>query len=168
MQVPGGALARVYGTKVIFGYGNMLGSILCSLMPIASYFDFKYLIVLKVLQGFICGGLWPSMHHMVAKWIPPNERSTFISSYMGSSIGVSIFFPLFGYIIQLSSWEWVFHLCSFCGLVWFVLWQYYVYDSPAEHPRIDPRERSYIEESLVESTDVSSTVSLLFQLFFRK
>lgn len=30
------------------------------------------------------GVMWPAMHDMTAKWIPQNERSKFVSAYMGS------------------------------------------------------------------------------------
>lgn len=88
------------------------------------------------------------MHHMAGQWIPPNERSNFVTAYLGSSVGVALFFPLFGYIISWTSWEYVFHFCGIFGTVWYVAWLYFVYDSPADHPRIHPKEREYIESSL--------------------
>ncbi|KAL9702381.1 hypothetical protein quinque_005899 [Culex quinquefasciatus] len=113
-QIPGGVLARKYGTKM----------------------------------GVICGVAWPAMHHMAGQWIPPNERSKFITAYLGSSVGVALNFPLFGYIISWSSWEYVFHFCGIFGTIWYLAWVVLVYDSPAEHPRIHPKEREYIESSL--------------------
>lgn len=91
------------------------------------------------------------MHNLVGKWIPGNERSRFVTAYLGSSIGVAVFYPLFGYIIKISSWEWVFHFSFFIGTIWFILWQYFVYDSPEEHPRIDPSEKGYILKVLGSS-----------------
>jgi len=32
-------------------------------------------------------------------------------------------------------------------VVWSVLWIFLTFDSPSKHPRIDPRERDYIEQS---------------------
>lgn len=34
------------------------------------------------------------------------------------------------------------------GTVWYIGWLYFVFDTPAKHPRIDPYERQYIEKSL--------------------
>ncbi|XP_055594680.1 sialin [Uranotaenia lowii] len=147
-QIPGGVLARKYGTKMVFGVANAVGSWLCFLMPLTAYWDYRILIFLRVLQGFICGVSWPAMHHMAGQWIPPNERSKFVTAYLGSSIGVALNFPLFGYIISWTSWEYVFHFCGLFGTVWFLAWVYYVFDTPAEHPRIHPKEREYIENSL--------------------
>lgn len=88
------------------------------------------------------------MHIMTARWIPPNERSKFVTSYLGSSVGVAVFYPIFGFVIAVSSWEWVFHMCGVVGIVWFVAWQLLVFDSPATHPRISMAERNYIESAL--------------------
>ncbi|KAL1394645.1 hypothetical protein pipiens_011801 [Culex pipiens pipiens] len=147
-QIPGGVLARKYGTKMVFGVANAIGCWMCFLMPLASYWDIRILIFLRVVQGVICGVAWPAMHHMAGQWIPPNERSKFITAYLGSSVGVALNFPLFGYIISWSSWEYVFHFCGIFGTIWYLAWVVLVYDSPAEHPRIHPKEREYIESSL--------------------
>ena len=66
------------------------------------------------------------MHHLTGRWIPPNERSKFVSAYLGSSVGVAIAYPIFGFIIKATSWEWVFHVCGLCGIVWYIFWLYYV------------------------------------------
>lgn len=91
------------------------------------------------------------MHHMTAQWIPPHERSKFVTAYLGSSVGIALFYPIFGSVIALSSWEWVFHLCSIFGIIWYIGWLYYVFDSPEKHPRIDPDEKKYILQSLAGS-----------------
>lgn len=147
-QIPGGILGRKYGTKLIFGVSNLIGCLLCVFMPLAAYLSFKWLLALRVLQGLIVGLAWPSMHTLTGRWIPPNERSKFVTAYLGSSMGVAITFPLFGFVISWTSWEWVYHICGIIGVVWYIAWCYFVYDTPAEHPRISAEERNYIEKSL--------------------
>jgi MFS transporter, ACS family, solute carrier family 17 (sodium-dependent inorganic phosphate cotransporter), member 5 len=61
---------------------------------------------------------------------------------------VALTFPLFGYIISWSTWENVFHFCGISGTIWFIAWQFLVFDTPAQHPRISDEERRYIEKSL--------------------
>lgn len=80
-QLPGGLLARRYGTKLVFGLGNLLTALLGFLIPYATHL--YALITLRALQGLIAGVIWPSMHDMTAKWIPPSERSRFVSAYLG-------------------------------------------------------------------------------------
>lgn len=60
-------------------------------------------------------------------------------------------YPIFGFIIQTSSWENVFHFCGIVGTIWYCLWLYFVYDLPEEHPRIHPKEKEYILNALGSS-----------------
>ncbi|KAE8747675.1 hypothetical protein FOCC_FOCC005654 [Frankliniella occidentalis] len=129
MQVPGGVLARRYGTKLVFGLANLIP-------------------VLLTLLGFA----WPSMHNMTAQWIPPNERSKFVTAYLGSSVGAALTFPLCGQLIHTLGWESVFYVCGALGLAWYALWFAFVFDSPSRHPRISAEELTYITESLGKSS----------------
>lgn len=52
-QVPGGILARKYGTKRVFGLSNFIGCVLCALVPIFSFVDLKLVLCLRTFQGFI-------------------------------------------------------------------------------------------------------------------
>lgn len=49
----GGILARRYGTKLIFGLGNLIPSILGFFIPLATHQNLHALIGLRVMQGFI-------------------------------------------------------------------------------------------------------------------
>lgn len=135
----------------------------------------NYLVALRIVQGIVSviflslqkneifikknvfnrlfrkGVAWPAMHHLTSQWIPPNERSQFLTSYQGGSIGIALFYPLFGFIISVWSWESIFYFSGIFGSVWYAAWLYFVYDSPENHPRIDPAERIYIQESLGDS-----------------
>lgn len=155
-QIPGGILAKKYGTKLVFGLANVIGCWICFILPIVSYIDYKLLVFVRIIQGLICGLAWPAMHHMTSVWIPPNERSKFVTAYLGSSIGIAVFYPLFGYILAISSWEWVYHICGIIGTVWYISWLYFVYDTPALHPRIKQNELEFIEKSLGKTVLIES------------
>ncbi|KAJ8670111.1 hypothetical protein QAD02_001370 [Eretmocerus hayati] len=153
LQVPGGLLARKYGTKIVFGMGNLLVAFLGFLIPAATHYSLNALIFLRVLQGFIAGIVWPSMHDMTAKWIPPTERSRFVSAYLGSSVGAAITYPLCALITDSLGWEAVFHITSAIGIIWWAFWAFLVYDSPRLHPRISELEKNYILKSLMASSE---------------
>nr|XP_022918574.1 sialin [Onthophagus taurus] len=150
-QIPGGLLAQKYGTKLVFGLSNFIGVLICFMIPFFSNLGYQYLITLRIIQGFITGCAWPAMHHMTAKWIPPNERSKFVTAYLGSSIGTALTYPLCGWIIDHWGWEMVFYGNGVLGSLWYILWYLYVYDSPSEHPTISKREKEYILSSLGDS-----------------
>lgn len=150
-QVPGGLLAQKYGTKLIYGLSNFTGVLCCFVIPVASYWGWKALIFVRCIQGILAGFAWPAMHNMTAKWIPPNERSKFVTAYLGSSVGAALTFPMCGYIIDLMGWEYVFYISGVLGSAWFCAWWLFVFDSPAQHPSISHHERDYIHESLGHS-----------------
>lgn len=53
MQIPGGVLARKYGTKVVFGLSNFANCILNFAIPVCAKLDYRLLIVNRVAQGII-------------------------------------------------------------------------------------------------------------------
>lgn len=70
---------------------------------------------------------------------------------IGTQIGTVIAMPLSGYLISsniLGGWDSVFYVFGIAGIVWFVFWCIFVFDSPATHPRIEAKELSYIQHSI--------------------
>lgn len=55
-QLPGGILARRYGTKLVFGLSNALPGLLGLLIPAASYWDYRALLTIRFAQGIIAVG----------------------------------------------------------------------------------------------------------------
>ncbi|XP_054016268.1 sialin [Hylaeus anthracinus] len=152
-QLPGGLLARRYGTKLVFGLGNLLTAVIGFLIPILTRQHLYALIALRVLQGLAAGVVWPSMHDMTAKWIPAVERSKFVSSYLGSSVGAAITYPLCAAVSSSYGWSAAFYVTSSLGVIWYCAWLFLAYDSPQEHPRISEEEKKYIIDNIRETVD---------------
>ncbi|KAK0082272.1 hypothetical protein PV325_010772 [Microctonus aethiopoides] len=155
-EIPGGMLARKYGTKSVFGIGNLLTILLGFLLPVAMNYHLYALIIIRVIQGFVGGLAYPAAHNMAAKWIPCNERSKFVSAYMGAGVGIGLAYPMCAFIINYIGWEAVFYISSIFGIVWYLAWYYLVFDTPMQHPRISEEERIYIENNLETSMDYAS------------
>ncbi|XP_021941380.1 sialin isoform X1 [Zootermopsis nevadensis] len=147
-QVPGGRFAELYGGKLVFGLGVLITGILTAISPLAAKLGTSFFIVIRVLEGLAEGVTFPSMHVMLAQWIPPLERSKFSSYvYAGANFGTIISMPLSGYLCSLKflgGWPLSFYIFGGLGVVWFVAWLFLVYDSPASHPHISVQEKSYI------------------------
>lgn len=135
--VPGGMLSVKYGSKVVFGIANFVMSMLCFLVPVAAYQGLGFLIAIRVVQGMMDGLGNSCMHVIATKWIPENERCWFFATYVGGkSMAVVLAYPLFGWIIEVSSWENVFYTSGLMGVVWCWFWYCFMYDTPAEHKGI--------------------------------
>lgn len=151
-QVPGGRLAEMFGGKMVYGLGVLITAIFTMLSPIAARTNFTLFIIVRILEGMGEGVTFPSMHAMLAKWIPPLEMSKFGAYvYAGTNFGTIISLPLSGWLCSLKlwgGWPLSFYLFGALGVVWFVFWMLLVYDSPSTHPRIDRQEQAYILASV--------------------
>lgn len=67
----------MYGGKLVYGLGIFFTAVFTLLSPIAAYTDIRLFIATRVLAGLSEGVTYPAMHAMLARWIPPLERSKF-------------------------------------------------------------------------------------------
>lgn len=67
----------MFGGKLVYGIGVLLTALFTLLSPIAAYTNFEFFIVVRALEGLGEGVTYPAMHAMLARWIPPLERSKF-------------------------------------------------------------------------------------------
>lgn len=70
---------------------------------------------------------------------------------MGSGLGTVAGLALTAVIIEAYGWPFAFYGMGGIMAVFTVFWWFAAYDSPADHPRISPDERQFIEDSLVRS-----------------
>lgn len=156
-QVPGGRLAELFGGKKVFGLGVLLTAIFTFLSPIAAYANFTLFIIVRVLEGMSEGVTFPAMHAMLARWIPPLERSKFAAYvYAGANFGTVVSLPVSGWLCSLDvlgGWPLCFYLFGGVGVVWFIFWIFFVYDTPVTHPRIDAQEKEFILECIGRDED---------------
>lgn len=156
-ELPGGRLAEVIGARKVFGYATLLASVVTLLTPMFAKIHFLLVVIVRILLGLFLGPTWPSILPLASKWIPMNERGKFLSNMMGSTLGAGFTLPICGYIIDALSWEYVFYITGLLGFIWSVCWFLVVFETPADHPRITPEERWYIESNLGLKPAKSST-----------
>ncbi|KAL1123237.1 hypothetical protein AAG570_002324 [Ranatra chinensis] len=147
-QVAGGVLTQRFGTKKIFGYSQLATALSSLLIPHAATFHYSLLIILRSIQGAASGLTWPAMYAMVGVWIPLIERSRFMSSFQGFSIGIGITYPLCGFIIAHFGWRPVFYVTGGLGCLWCLAWFLLAFDEPIKHPRISKQELRFIQENI--------------------
>lgn len=100
-------------------------------------------------MGIAGGVTLPAMHVLIAGWAPPQERSKISSTiYAGMTLGTLVCMPFSGLLAATLGWSSIFYMQGGLSILWYVLWCIFVYDSPAQHPRISKDERKFIEESL--------------------
>lgn len=106
------------------------------------------------------------MYALVGYWIPPSERSRFMSSFQGFSIGIGLTYPLVGFILAKFSWHTVFYVTGTIGLSWCVLWYFLAFNTPSKHPRISKEELQYIQSSVSEEVKAGEGMKVPWKAIF--
>lgn len=157
-QVVGGVLTQYFGTKAVFGGSQLITAICSLLMPSAAGIHYGVMVALRSIQGIASGLTWPAMYAIVGHWIPPVERSRFMSSFLGFSFGIGITYPLGGFIIAHFGWRAVFYTTGSIGVFWCLFWYFLAFDTPATHPRISQQELRYIQGSIGNQVHSNETI----------
>lgn len=161
-QIIGGRLSEMFGFKRIYGIGLFIPALLMFLHPVAARIDFKLFLALRVLVGVFEGVTWPSMHALTARWVPVEERSSWVSqTYFGSTFGMVFTFPMCGFIISAFGWEPCFYIIGCISLLWSFVWYFLAYDRPQDHPRISPEELDEVSSLQVVSSSTKPAVPWL-------
>ncbi|KAK6631672.1 hypothetical protein RUM43_013736 [Polyplax serrata] len=151
-QIPGGRISEIYGMKPVFGLSVLLNGLLAICIPFCARIHWILLFIIRILQGLAQGVTFPALSASVAKWVPINERARFLAlTAQGCSVGPVIALPLCGWILTTWGWPAVFYITGSMAVAFYGLWQYFVYNTPQEHPRISPEEKKYLEDNLQES-----------------
>ncbi|XP_050420309.1 putative inorganic phosphate cotransporter isoform X1 [Adelges cooleyi] len=159
-QIPFGILSKKYGAKYFLGVGMLINSIFGFLVPLSANFGIFSLIAIRFIQGLGEGPIVPCTHALLAKWIPPNERSrmgAFV--YAGAQFGTVISMPLSGVLSEYGfagGWPSIFYVFGAIGTLWSVAFLWFVHEDPESHPTIPHDERKYIISSVWGAAGVSS------------
>ncbi|XP_051857332.1 vesicular glutamate transporter 3 isoform X2 [Antechinus flavipes] len=162
-QIPGGFISNKFAANRVFGAAVFLTSTLNMFIPSAARVHYGCVMLVRILQGLVEGVTYPACHGMWSKWAPPLERSRLATtSFCGSYAGAVVAMPLAGVLVQYIGWSSVFYIYGMFGIIWYMFWLLHAYECPASHPTISEEERTYIETSIGEGSNlVSLEVGLL-------
>ncbi|XP_017855056.1 vesicular glutamate transporter 1 isoform X2 [Drosophila busckii] len=166
-QVVGGIATQSFGTKCVFGWSQLATACCSLLIPLGAEFHYAVVIILRSIQGFASGLTWPAMYAIVGFWIPITERSRFMSSFQGFSIGIGLTYPLCGFIITSLGWQLVFYTTGLLGVGWCILWYLLAFNTPQEHPRITQAELNYIQLNVGEEVLRSVSIKVPWAHIFK-
>ncbi|KAI4477208.1 hypothetical protein M0802_014770 [Mischocyttarus mexicanus] len=102
-------------------------------MPWAASIHYGFVFVLRFMMGFFGGAVYPALHAMIARWVPPSEKGMFVWTMQ---------------VISAFGWKAAYYVTSGLMLVFYALWVYLIYDTPDVHPGITQKEKTYIKEQI--------------------
>ncbi|CAH1802651.1 unnamed protein product [Owenia fusiformis] len=120
-QLPAGIMADKFGGKRVFGFGMLVTVVAMVLIPIGARFHISIVFICRVLMGF------------------------------GVNIGTVLSLTVSGLLCHTGidgGWPSIFYVSGGATFLWILLWAFFVFDTPRDHPRITDVERDYIESSI--------------------
>ncbi|CAH1127375.1 unnamed protein product [Ceutorhynchus assimilis] len=147
-QIPGGLIAAAYPANKLFGAAIGSSCLLNFFVP-ALYDSPTGLIIIKVMQGLVEGVTYPACHGIMRHWAPPLERSRLATvAFSGCYAGVMFSMMICGLLMKNISLFAPFYFYSIMGIIWYICWLWLVFEKPALHTCIEPKELIMIEKSL--------------------
>lgn len=135
-QVPGGWAAQKIGGRTVLLLSFILWSLTCAFVPLDPN-RVTLLVLARLLVGVAQGFIFPSIHTVLAQWVPPHERSRSVSlttsgMYFGAAVGTLVLPSL----VKFRGPQSVFVSEATLGAMWSLLWYKYASDPPrSEHPK---------------------------------
>ncbi|EDO31712.1 predicted protein [Nematostella vectensis] len=146
LQIPAGWAVLKIGGKPIFGFGILVASVLALVTPPIVKQSFIVFICLRIAQGLSLG-LIASAHHCIwATWSPIFERASLLTiAGSGTLVGTIVTMPVTGLLCDSpKGWPLAFYFIGSLGVLWFIAWQYFMYETPQDHPTITQAEIEFI------------------------
>ncbi|ERN12592.1 hypothetical protein AMTRI_Chr01g113530 [Amborella trichopoda] len=129
-QVPGGWVAQQLGGRRVLLLSFLMWTLTAALVPLDPDSP-KILVGARLLVGIAQGFIFPSIHTVLAQWVPPHEKSRSVSltmsgMYLGAAAGMLVVPTL----VQLWGPQSVFLSEAVLGAIWSFLWFKYASDPP--------------------------------------
>eukprot|EP00899_Mesostigma_viride_P015058 jgi/Mesvir1/23553/Mv18250-RA.1 len=139
-QIPGGWAAARYGGRRVLTPSFLVWAIVSIVTPIRAD-CVPVILVSRVVIGAAQGVVFPSIHTVLAQWIPKHERSRAVSlttsgMYFGSAVSMLIL-PT---VVSAISPTAVPRLVGALGLIWIGLWLWLSVEAQGEHSTADHKD----------------------------
>lgn len=151
-QLPGGLMATRFGGKTVLFVGIVWPAIFTILTPFAA--DSLFLLYgCRVLTGLGEGVCYPTLHVLLAHWLPEKERSRCVTFIWGGAyVGTIIAMVGCPQIISLYSWRMTFYFFGLIGVIWGILWMMFAASKPEQLFYIHRSEVEYIANNNTKKT----------------
>lgn len=142
-QVPSGAFAQRYGTRIpltIFAVVWSLASAGFGLAP-----ELSSLIAAQLVMGFAQAGIFPAACNSIGHWMPFSQRSMACGVLSaGMQVGAILAGILAGELLKYLSWRLVFLIFSVPGIVCAIVFLIQFRDQPEQSPAVNEQELDLI------------------------
>ncbi|XP_059615123.1 vesicular glutamate transporter 1-like [Phlebotomus argentipes] len=148
-QLLGGLACRKFSPIHIFSTGVGVAGLLAILLPSVAELGYEWVMVLRIVQGFMLGTSYPVLLTLITRWALMHERARLISlALFGMYTGGVLSLPVSGALIAAFGWRSVFTVSGSCGLIWALVFVSVVKAGPEVDVLITEREKMFILQQL--------------------
>ncbi|KAK1321310.1 putative anion transporter 7 [Acorus calamus] len=158
-QVPGGWVAQLIGGRRVLLMSFVLWSLTCALVPLDPS-RATILVIARLLVGVAQGFIFPSIHTVLAQWVPPHERSRSVSlTTSGMYLGAAAGMLLLPTLVKFKGPQSVFLAEAALGASWSLLWLKF----SSEPSRMDQQKASAVGfgKSLLPTSKSKENIKVL-------
>ncbi|SUW63720.1 D-glucarate permease [Buttiauxella agrestis] len=139
----GGLAVDKFGPMIVLGCAVGMWSIFCGMTALAT--GFWSMLVLRVLFGMAEGPICASANKMINGWFPRKQAATALGLLSaGSPLGGAVAGPIVGYLALGFGWRPAFMIICGIGIIWMLVWFFFVADTPEKSSRVSAQERELI------------------------
>lgn len=147
--VPGGMIADHMGARRLLVLSSLLTSLFTLVSPLAIHEGGLWaFVVVRILLGLCQGCFYASLHTVVARWVPTQERSFWGSLvFTGAHLGNFLQNLCSGYMLFTfrPHWEYVFYIWGICGASWSIMFFLTTWDSYLLLPTVTDDEKAILD-----------------------
>lgn len=147
-QVPGGVLARRFGTRKVLTFGVIWWGVFTALTaaaPADASASLLMLILIRIALGAGEAVMFPAANQFEERWIPMAERGRSNGIIFGGvGLGSALAPPLLTAIILRYGWHISFWFCAVLGVLAGIVWYALARNTPDEHPWVSAEELQHI------------------------
>ncbi len=146
-QVPAGVYAERRSARNLIFWSLIAWGALASLQGVVS--SVPLLMVVRFLLGIVEAAVLPAMVIFLSHWFTKAERGR-ANTYLilGNPVTVLWLTAVSGYLVEATSWRWMFIVEGLPAIVWALVFRALVSDHPHQARWLDPAERRYVEDAL--------------------
>jgi len=146
-QIPGAIYAERRSVRTLIFWSLLAWGVLASAQGLVH--SVALLIVVRFLIGAVEAAVLPAMVVFLAHWFTKAERGRANTVLiLGNPVTVLWFTVVSGYLIQSTSWEWMFVIEGLPAIVWAFVFRALVADRPRDARWLDPVERDQVLHAL--------------------
>lgn len=166
-QVPAGVYAERRSARTLVFWSLLAWGVLASLQGVVS--SVAALMAVRFLLGVVEAAVLPAMVIFLSHWFTKAERGR-ANTYLilGNPVTVLWMTAISGFLVQSTSWRWMFIIEGLPAIAWAFVFRALVTDHPRQSSWLDPAERGQVEDALAtEQRSIPSAGSLRTALHSR-